>query len=89
MATVGNTVINFEELIENRTDRTDLPLLLDTMRDLARLSHLIALGMRQDGPPEDDDDEALLESILWPLERACERAITLEEKQRSLREEGA
>lgn len=80
MATPGDTLINFEELIQ---DQTDLPQLLGIARDLARLSHLVALGLRvESGPPDDYDDEALLASVLWPLERACERAIELERKQR-------
>jgi hypothetical protein len=82
MPTYGNTLLDLKRLEEEK----DLPRLLETTRDLARLSHLLILGLKGEeehsSAPPDYDDWALVSSILWPLERACECALKLELDQR-------
>jgi hypothetical protein len=78
MATFGSTLIDTARL----DDEKDLALLLAHTRDLARLSNLLVMGLRSEedhsAAPSDYDDWALLHSVVWPLERACERAIRIE-----------
>lgn len=70
MATVGNTIIDFEGL-----QKAGLEHQLEAVADLARIIELVAEGRCASDASELDGDPELLQSLIWPLRSIAGAAL--------------
>jgi hypothetical protein len=70
MATVGNTIVDFEGL-----QKAGIEEQLQAVADLARILELMAEGRCASDALEIDGDPELLQSLIWPLRSIAGAAL--------------
>lgn len=83
MATLGNTIIDFQGL-----QTAQLEAQLEAVADLARVLELVAAGQAAPCESELEGDVELLHSLIWPLRSLASTALDTYRKHREEQQPG-